>query len=322
MSLTFTFTGNKPVLENHFFPAIHLEDYEKDSNKSSSWMCGLLNFEVYNSIPNVDETNNCIHKITNELTIDKNDSSDFIVLTKKVREKLSGGTLTVGTFPGGKVKIKCSKTLFNFGQDNILVDLGFDEKRKILEANIEHVSDHEVNRIKSIKKLYFGETYHLPKGSYELTDISRDVKQFGVEIEAIRNQLKCTVKCSKDTLVLDSQYNNIGSLLGFKKLTLISKGEQAVSDHIVDIFKVNSLAIECSIVNGSWKNGQPSHILHTFYPSVAPGYKIIETPNNIVYLDIVTNIIDSITLRILDQEGRLVDFRGEPVTIRLHLKQI
>lgn len=50
------------------------------------------------------------------------------------------------------------------------------------------------------------------------------------------------------------------------------------------------------------------------------GYKIVEVPANVIYLPVNAKRLSSITLKITDQEGNLVNFRGETITIRLHLK--
>jgi len=319
MSLTLTFTGEKSVLETNFFPPIYL-------GKDEKWTCSMLNFESFNSIPNVDETNNLIHVLDRWLTIEVNKAVDLHALIELIRQKFAGvdskPTIVVGSFAGGKCKFKCSVPIFNFTSDSILLDLGFDESRKIFEPNVEHYSDYPIARQLRKTKLCLGRIFNIPKGSYELDDITRYLKPKGVEVVPLRNQLKCKVRTNKDThIFLLSGHRSIGSLLGFTKFTEISSNSEVTSDSIVDIFKVNAIAVECSIISGSWKNGQPSHIIHQFFPNVAPGFKIIEAPKNLIYLDLITNTLDTITLRIVDQDGRLVDFRGETITVRLHLKR-
>lgn len=46
----------------------------------------------------------------------------------------------------------------------------------------------------------------------------------------------------------------------------------------VQINKENAIRIDCNIVSGSYTNGKPYHIIHDFFPTVAPGYKIVEYP--------------------------------------------
>ena len=62
------------------------------------------------------------------------------------------------------------------------------------------------------------------------------------------------------------------------------------------------------------------HAIHTLFPAVPPGYKIIEIPTQVIYLPITVHTIDNIQLRIVDQDGNFVNFRGEIITIRLHIK--
>ena len=50
-SLTLTFSGDASVLESHFSPEIQL-------NPNYEYVCGLVDFQTYNSIPNIDKTNN------------------------------------------------------------------------------------------------------------------------------------------------------------------------------------------------------------------------------------------------------------------------
>lgn len=58
-----------------------------------------------------------------------------------------------------------------------------------------------------------------------------------------------------------------------------------------------------------------------FYPTTAPGFKIVEKPSNVIYLPISMRYVDEIILKITDQDGRLINFRNELVTVRLHLKK-
>src|SRR6266566_9955703 len=53
MSLTLAFRGKEPVLSTYYYPPIEL-GYGK-------WELGLVNFQTFNSIPNVDKTNNLFH---------------------------------------------------------------------------------------------------------------------------------------------------------------------------------------------------------------------------------------------------------------------
>lgn len=164
----------------------------------------------------------------------------------------------------------------------------------------------------------------LPTGSYELKDITSYIKsellkeKITFNVFANNNTLKVFIKCSVD--VDFSQPGSIGSLLGFNKKVLKASTPH-YADSIVDIMKINTLDIQSNISSGSYINGVPSHSLHSFAPKVAPGFKIIEAPHNIIYLPVDVTIVDHLCLKICDQDGKLVNFRGEVITIRLHIRK-
>ena len=61
-------------------------------------------------------------------------------------------------------------------------------------------------------------------------------------------------------------------------------------------------------------------MIHEFFPAVPLGYKFIKVPSQVIYLPVTVKSIDKLQSRIVDQDGDLVNFRGEFVTIRLRIK--
>lgn len=57
-----------------------------------------------------------------------------------------------------------------------------------------------------------------------------------------------------------------------------------------------------------------------FFPTVPPGYKIILVPSIVIYLIMRVKTIDYLKLRIVNWESKSVNFRGEMIIIRLHIK--
>jgi len=90
----------------------------------------------------------------------------------------------------------------------------------------------------------------------------------------------------------------------------------------IDITKINNICVQCNIINGTYIISEIAHTLHQFALVVSPGYKITEVPQNVIYLPVNTKQTHSITLKIVDQDGNLINFRGERITISLHLKPI
>ena len=111
-------------------------------------------------------------------------------------------------------------------------------------------------------------------------------------------------------------------MLGFIEPKALDANKTHWSDAPVNIINVNTIKIRCNIVQGSYQNGENDHTLHSFYPTVEPGFKIVETPSNVIYLPINVQRIDNITLSVVDQNGETVNFRGEVITARLHLKRM
>lgn len=171
------------------------------------------------------------------------------------------------------------------------------------------------------------EIIELPEGSYELDDISnyistklkKTVTKPTVVINANTNTLKTEIKSTQ--VVKFDQDCTIGTLLGFSK-RIIQANHVNESDLPVNINKVNSIRVECNVVTGSYVNEKPVHTIHEFSPDVLPGYKINEVPKNIIYLPVNTNLISSIVINLVDQDGNLLDFRNEKITIRLHLQPV
>lgn len=166
---------------------------------------------------------------------------------------------------------------------------------------------------------------NLPTGAYEISDIETYLKKsLGEKTISLRpnnNTLKCEIYCTYN-IDFSHSSNTIGRMLGFKKKQVLEANITHESDAPVDIIKVNSLQVHCNVVQGAFTDGELEHTLHAFYPTVAPGFKIVEIPSNVIYLPVNVQRVDKITLSIVDQDGDIVDFRGEVITIRLHLKLI
>lgn len=177
-------------------------------------------------------------------------------------------------------------------------------------------------------KFYIGDKeITIPTGSYDLKHISdfinEQIEELNLDvvcqIRANVNTLKCLIKCTK---IIDfSKPDSIAPLLGFENITL-APNIRHESKLPVNILKVNTIRVECNITTGAYNNNKLVHTIHEFFPMVPPGVKIVEIPQNVIYLPLNTRVIDNIVLKLVDQDGDLVNFRGEVITIRLHLKCI
>lgn len=174
----------------------------------------------------------------------------------------------------------------------------------------------------------------IPIGSYEINNIEeyinsaikRETEKEGttakevISIKANNNTLQCEIK-SKFRINF-KHADSIGTMLGFSRKILTSNDEHK-SDLPVQIINVVTIRIECSITTSAYHNTQLAHTIYEFSPQVEPGFRIIVEPQHVIYLPInKRNHIDNITLTLLDQDGELVNFRGETIVIRLELKKL
>lgn len=179
-------------------------------------------------------------------------------------------------------------------------------------------------------KLYYLEkgvqkVLEIPTGSYEVADIETYLQDHfkkgsapAISLKPNNNTLKCEIKCIYN--INFEPLDSIGRLLGFSRKELAANLHH-ISDQPVNIIKVATIRLECNIVSGSYYTNNPSHTIYEFSPTVDPGYSIILEPRNLIYLPVNRERIDNITINILDQESRPINFRGEEIVVRLELKK-
>ena len=66
--------------------------------------------------------------------------------------------------------------------------------------------------------------------------------------------------------------------------------------NMVNILTINSILVNIDIISGSYVNDSTQPTIYSFFPDVSLGYKIIETPHNLLYLPITSDTIHSITV--------------------------
>ena len=106
---------------------------------------------------------------------------------------------------------------------------------------------------------------------------------------------------------------SIGTLLGFQS-GMHESGEKHHSIYNVVIMKVRIIRIDWNIISGAYLNSTEGHTLFKFDIDVEPGYKISKEPKNNIYMQIIPKgrqFIHNISIRILDDDGDLIDFQGK-----------
>jgi hypothetical protein len=180
------------------------------------------------------------------------------------------------------------------------------------------------NILQGANKFYYDgdKVVEIPVGAYELGDINtylqKKIGKKNIELVGNLNTQQTAMTC---TFPVDfTPSDSIGPLMGFATKVLAPGFHQ--SEHIVNITKVHAINIECNIAQNSYKMGVPDHTIYQLVPRVAPGYRIDEAPINLIFFPLNTRFIDTLQFTLTDQDNRLVDFQGEPITIRVFIKEI
>lgn len=168
------------------------------------------------------------------------------------------------------------------------------------------------------------EVITIPVGSYEVNEIVNflttafKLKNINFCMVANSNTMKC--KIESDAFIDFTRDDCIGPLFGFDK-RILKRNQPHKSDKIINIQNINSIRIDCDLVTGSFHNGNSTHTIYEFSPTVAAGYKINEQPKHLIYLPVVRRRVNTLNISITDQNGDLIDFRGEQITCRIHIKR-
>jgi len=176
-------------------------------------------------------------------------------------------------------------------------------------------------------------TISLKTGAYELDAINREIKRqmilnadhadlikISAEISTLRSIVNIYETAGAYQYKVSFEEGTIGNLLGFTP-GILSPGYN-MSPNIVDIMPINTILVNIDIIQGSYINGNSSPAIYAFYPAVSPGYKIIERPSpSLIYFPLSRHNISRIRVWLTDQDGNIVDFRGETITIRIHIRR-
>jgi hypothetical protein len=193
------------------------------------------------------------------------------------------------------------------------------------QYGIGFISFTSYNAIPNIDDNYFyydnGKKLKIPTGTYEIAALEQYLQKHlgkeNISIKPNNNTLKSELYSNFE--VDFTPDNSLHKLLGFSQKKYQANVSHE-SDLPVDIIKVATIRIECNITTGAYMNNNLVHTLYEFAPKELPGFAIKEQPSHVIYLPVNVSRIQTITLRIVDQDGDLVNLRGELIEVRLELK--
>ena len=144
-------------------------------------------------------------------------------------------------------------------------------------------------------------------------------EDYYINISANSNTLKSVLILEEDYQVDFNHQNSLTKVLRFTG-TKYTEGLHEL-ENVVNILSINNILVNIDIILGSYVNGTMKNTIYSFFPKVSPGYKIIESPVNLVYLPITLDTIDSLVVSITDQDDHLLNLRSEKLTIKFHIRE-
>lgn len=171
--------------------------------------------------------------------------------------------------------------------------------------------------------------FRIPPGCYEALEILEYIKlvfaklRISFEYSINKNTFITTLACSSPLYTGDKNSANIlNKIFGYKAEKTIVVNIRIESSDPIKIACQDVVRVECNIATGSYVNGHHSHAIYEFATNrVEAGYKIIERPRNLIYLPVAVRRLNRIEISFVDQNSKPIDFRGETVTCRIHIKK-
>ena len=180
-----------------------------------------------------------------------------------------------------------------------------------------------------IKRDGYEHTVVIPVGCYGLMDLNKEVRRQladigmtkGVEFRGNYNTFKC-IMLLKNGYTMKFKERSLRTVLGFeaKSYQAYTVTKRFESEHTVQILTVNSILVNCDLVGGSYLNGRKVPVIHSFFPSVSPGEKIIERSVEYIYLPVSSDVIRQMSVWLTDQDQKPLNLREESLTIKFHLR--
>ena len=167
-----------------------------------------------------------------------------------------------------------------------------------------------------------GKEFQIPTGSYTLEDIQNVMQELEPEAKW-ENTLHANtfkVKLYSAWSIDFSGKNSLGSVLGFKK-QILQPETIHYSDRFPELYSINMIKVKCNLIKSNFQDlSRNDNTIFEFPLSYTKGEKIIERPVNISYYTVITENIHDLSLRIVDQNNRLIDFHNNRICVTLDFR--
>ena len=186
-------------------------------------------------------------------------------------------------------------------------------------------------------------TYNIdiPEGTYSIVDLNAAIFQGlvdagnegpaglpSIELVPNFNTLKIEIVINDAAFTVDLSTSDFYKLLGFSDAqAAVPLATSTVGDNVANINNdINKLLITTTFLDNSgasYDGATTSNVLYSFVFSNPPGANEDITPAERLYIPMNNaKQISYVQMQIKDNLNRDVDFRGEPVSYLLHLRQV
>jgi len=178
------------------------------------------------------------------------------------------------------------------------------------------------------------------KGFNEINKEIGDLTQNQIKVKTDEKTSMSTITIPDGIWLEFDRQSFLHSMHGFdldnNPETIILKGPITLeSKYTFQITDINICNIDCNIANGGYVSTEDgvenksiiesvhnSNIIYSFPAFTVPiGYKILERPAFVTYYPVYIYQINDFTVRIIDNKGRLIDFKNEKINMCLRLRQ-
>ena len=180
-------------------------------------------------------------------------------------------------------------------------------------------------------------TLIIPPGAYELNALNLEIQEmmkangdydsatgkYFITLTLNQSTSKTIMNITGAAYVVDfSVTGSLNSMLGFPNQMYLT-GKHTSND-IILITMTNDIFIHCDLVNNnSYHNGKSSDILYTMPAYIVPvGAKQFVSEIDPVKLPLTTKTIPRLRIQIKDDNGKLLNFNGEAVSMEIIIHQV
>ena len=113
--------------------------------------------------------------------------------------------------------------------------------------------------------------------------------------------------------------NGFGELLCSEKIIVENTVELS---KIVEITLIKNVSIECNLKSSSYLNDKKTNILYRFTIPAPLGYDFEINPKNIIWLPLSVKSFNSVSFRLVDDKGKLLNLRGYAFSFSTLIRQV